>query len=67
MNTAFDHCKTVRRVTKRELINALHQVTLQLSAIGQRVEVDGMAYDNNPAIREGERVITKAGHIGFTP
>jgi hypothetical protein len=65
MNHAAQYCKTLNRVTKAELINALHQSLMQLNAIGPLDERDGMTYDNRPAIAEASRVLTKAGHIGF--
>ena len=64
MNNAFEYCKTTRRVTKRELINALHQSYLQLRAIeGANLETN---FDNKPALRSAEECMSKAGHIGFT-
>jgi hypothetical protein len=65
-NHTSRYCKTLPRVTKAELIGALHQSLLQLRAIGQRVEIDGATYDNTPAITVNTRLMAKAGHIGFT-
>lgn len=66
MNHTHLYCKTLSRVTKAELINALHQSLLQLSAMGERVEVDGRTFDNNPAITESTRLLKKADYLGYS-
>lgn len=67
MDTAR-YCKTLDNVTKEELIAAVHQLYLQLAANGPYVysEKLGTDLDNVPAITLGERIMAKAGHIGFT-
>lgn len=61
MNHAAQYCKTLRKVTKAELINALHSCLMQLNA------QDGKGYvlDNKPAIAQAGKMLGKAGHPGF--
>lgn len=71
MNNSAQYCKTLENVTKEELINALHQMLLQLKAVDRALggpeEGHGSfpPYDNKPIIRMGESLMAKAGHIGF--
>jgi hypothetical protein len=67
VNHAFDYCKTPARVTKRELINALHQSLLQIQAHEKLTACgDASCLDDKPCISEATRLLAKAGHIGFT-
>lgn len=59
------YCKTLRRVTKRDLINALHESLIQLTASGERVETPGRTVDNRPAITRASALMKGAGHPGF--
>ncbi len=61
MNHASIYCKTLESVTKEELINALHQSLMQLSAADKGVE----SLNHKPTIAESARIMAKAGHIGF--
>lgn len=69
MNTSSIYCKTLDNVSKEDLINVVHQLTIQLAANGPRVfsERLGTDLDNVPAISAGKAIMEKAGHIGFTP
>ena len=62
MNNASQYCKTLNRVTKAELVNALHQALMQLNAANRDPE---QAWDHKPAIAEASRIMAKAGHLGF--
>ena len=66
MNTS-SHCHTLNNVTKEELVNTLHQLLLQLNAYGLRTYSErlGTDLDNTPALTAGERVMAKAGHLGY--
>ena len=67
-NHAHLYCKTLDNVTKEELVNVLHQALMQLNAARLQDAANGESFhDHNPAIAEASRVLTKAGHIGFTP
>jgi len=73
MSHAFDYCKTPRRVTKKELINALHESLIQLRAIESHKAIENSKereaprfLHNAPAIRSASECLKKAGHIGFT-
>lgn len=59
------YCKTLRRVPKRDLVNALHASLMQLRACGSRVERNGRTIDNEPAIARAERMMKAAGHPGY--
>lgn len=63
MNHASLYCKTLRRVTKAELINALHQSAMQFAAIDKHETLT--LVDNKPASAEIKRIMIKAGHIGY--
>lgn len=65
MNTE-KHCRTIARVSKRDLLRAVHECLLQLKANGLRVEQDGRTLDNAPAIQSATACLKAAGHIGFT-
>jgi hypothetical protein len=63
VNHAFDYCKTPARVTKKQLLNALHQSLMQLEAAkAGRLE----NLDHAPAIAAAKLCLESAGHIGFT-
>ncbi len=59
------YCKTLRRVPKRDLINSVHEMLLQLRANGTRAEIEGRTLDNKPAIDRASRLLRQAGHPGF--
>ena len=63
MNHADIYCKTIDALTLNECVNALHQSLMQFQAVERGTE----AVDNAPTITEIQRLLTKAGHIGFTP
>ncbi len=62
-NHASLYCKTMRRVCKAELINALHQAAMQLAAIDKHETLT--LVDNRPTQAEIERIMIKAGHLGY--
>jgi len=71
MNHASIYCKSLHRVTKAELVNALHQSLMQLKAQqSEDRQKDSCGiyqkWDHQPAIAEASRIMAKAGHIGFT-
>lgn len=57
------YCKTLKRVTKAELVDSLHQALMQLRAAHKR-DSEGFL-DHRPAILAAEKVMAKAGHPGF--
>lgn len=59
------YCTNLDNIDKVKAIRAVQEAFLQLSAIGERVEVDGMEYDNAPALEALREVLIDAGHIGF--
>lgn len=59
------YCRKIDNIDKVKAIRAVQEAFLQLSAIGERVEVDGMEYDNAPALEALREVLIDAGHIGF--
>ncbi len=62
-NHASLYCKTMRRVTKGELINALHQSAMQFAAIDRHETLT--LVDNRPAQAEIKRIMGRAGHPGY--
>jgi hypothetical protein len=64
MNHAYDYCKTPELVTKKQLLNALHECLMQLSA-AQSGKQESL--DHKPAIGRASECLKLAGHIGFTP
>ena len=64
MNHAALYCKTPERVTKRELLNALHQSLMQFNAIATHEALS--LIDNSGVVTENKRLLARAGHIGFT-
>lgn len=63
-NTAANHCKTLRKVSKQDLINALHEALCQFRAISAYETLTTV--DNRPTVKRINGLMTKAGHIGFT-
>lgn len=63
MNTASQYCRTPRRVTKAELLNAAHQALMQFNAITEHEDLRFV--DNRAAIQALNKVLARAGHIGF--
>lgn len=59
------YCENLDKVNRVKAIRAIQQAYLQLRAIGERVEVDGIVFDNSPVIATLGEVLADAGHIGF--
>jgi hypothetical protein len=62
-NYAAHLCKTPRRVTKAQLINALHQSLMQFNAITEHEDL--RMVDNRATVNEINRLMSRAGHVGF--
>lgn len=59
------YCTNLDNLDKVKAIRAVQEAYLQLSAMGNYAEVDGVMYDNTPALGALLDVLKDAGHIGF--
>ena len=59
------YCKTLDNLEKIESIRAIHEAYLQLNAIEKRFEGDCVIYNNKPVLRNLQKCLENAGHIGF--
>ncbi len=64
-NHASTYCKTLDALPKDAAVNALHQALMQFDAIERHESLT--LVDNRPIVAELRRLLTIAGHIGFTP
>ena len=61
--TTERHCETLGRVSKVQMIRAIHEAHLQLSAVNR--DCDLGYYDCNPALAALFECLRDAGHMGY--
>lgn len=60
------YCDNLDNLDKAKAVRAVHQALLQLQAIGNRAQNNGITYDNSPAIKALIDVMIDVGHAGFS-
>lgn len=59
------YCDNIDNMDKVKAIRAIHQAFLQLKAIGEKVEVGGLVYDNSQTISDLADALRDVKHAGF--
>jgi len=58
------YCDALDRLSRDEAINAIFQAHTQLKALGPEIEVDGVTFDNRPALQALWACLKAAGYAG---
>ena len=61
------YCTNLAKLDREQAIRAIHEALGQLEAMGERVEVDGMTFDNRATIASLRACMVQVEHLGYAP